>query len=266
MDPCGAFCDLIRRPYTTKCRFFRDSPIEIDISWYPCKPDAPAIDTPSVISSLDWWVEERPLGVYFAYPVGEVPEAPRRFNGLKVKPKADGKHRCGTEDEWANGAVFDPTVNRVRRADGLPICCGGVPPGVVIGGRSMIPVSNPGVVIGGKSVVIDHLMGVVISGHDAPPFPSHSYVVTTTDPEEGLTLVSVLPVTLGTLWETNTSGQDSKLESTAPRGTLADWTYTDRETGSVYTFSGWDGLGMDSHTMTHVSGPDLGTVGLSFGD
>lgn len=132
--------------------------------WYPAKPDAPVLDVESVICSLDWWCRERELGVYQGYHVGEVPERPRVYNGQKVKPNANGLHRCGTEEEWRDGAVFDPTLNRPRRADGLPTCCGEMPVGMVMGGRAITqrPVGGP--IVGGRSRVL--APGITYGGGD----------------------------------------------------------------------------------------------------
>lgn len=164
MDPCGAVCDYIRRPYTTDCHFFRDSDQAVKIMWYPAKPDAPVLDTPSVIASLDSWVQERPLGIYTGYKVGEVPGATRTFNSAQVKPQANGQHRCGTEDEWANGAVFADATPRPRRADGLPTCCGEMPAGVVVGGPVLTEIGTARAVLGGRFVI--KLAGTVFGGGD----------------------------------------------------------------------------------------------------
>lgn len=160
---------MIRRPYTTKFRPFRDSDEEVDIVWYPAKKDAPVLSVPSVVCSLDWWVQERDIGIYHGFEVGEVPGAKRSYNSQKVHPDADGLKFCGTEDDFANGAAFDPNVRRFRRTDGLPTCCGGVPPGVVIGGRAGPPPLNPGVVVGGSAQQIAGVQSgrgsFVVGGH-----------------------------------------------------------------------------------------------------
>ena len=168
-------CDFIRRPYTTKCRFFKDDDTEVDISWYPCKPDAPVLGVESVFVSLDWWVQERELGVYTGYDVGEVPLAARTYNGLKVKPNANGLHRCGTDEEWRDGAEFDPFLNRPRRADGLPTCCGEMPVGVVVGGFMAAPPVNGGPIVTGRSVVF--LCGTLYGGGDIYDHTTHGAYV-----------------------------------------------------------------------------------------
>lgn len=152
-DPCGAICDLIRRPYTTKMRPFKDSDLEVDIVWYPAKPGAPCLAVPSVVCSLDWWKHESELGIFTGYKVGEVPDRPRTYNGEKVKPLADGTHRCGTDEMFHDGAAFDPNVNRPKRPDGLPTCCGDVVPGVAVGGKAPTTWAYGGVGVNGSQTL-----------------------------------------------------------------------------------------------------------------
>lgn len=172
-DPCGAFCDLIRRPYTTRMRPFRDSDAEVDIVWYPCAPGARDLKYPSVVSSLDNWVQERDLGVYSGYSVGEVPGAPRRYNAQKAKPGFTGENPCGTAEMFADGALFGDQHAEPRNAAGLPVCCGGVPQGVVIGGRVEFPPRGSGVLVGGRvepsSPVIPTGGRVLVGGRSGPP-------------------------------------------------------------------------------------------------
>ena len=123
-NPCGRVVDFGRVPYRTSCRFFKDSDVETDIIWYPALPNAPVLGFPSAISSLNWGVEERDIGVYCGYRVGEVPTAERKYTNQKPKPAARGGHVCGTPEDFADGAVYDPDAPPIPyRPDGLPQCC-----------------------------------------------------------------------------------------------------------------------------------------------
>ena len=124
--------------------------MEVDISWYPANKGAPCLDVESVFVSLDNWCQERELGVYTGYKVGEVPLRDRTYNGAKPKPNANGQHRCGTDEEWHDGAVFAQAVDRPRRADGLPSCCGELPAGIVIGGKALTGGIRGGVLFSGR--------------------------------------------------------------------------------------------------------------------
>lgn len=222
--------------------------MEIDIQWYPCKPDAPALSVPSVISSLDWWVQERDLGVFAGYKVGEVPGAPRTYNAAKVNPAATGLHRCGTEEQWRDGASFDPAGNFPRRADGLPKCCGGQPAGMLIGGRAFVTPPPTGVMIGGDGeaggVYIGFAVFEGVEGQVGQPFsrlPFFSQAEWRTySPDRPIVVRSPVPIT--------------------PHGAF-DFTVT-IDADSVYTGSTPDFLSSFFIGLTHVSGPDAGLTGM----
>ena len=130
--------DWARRTYKTQCRFFKDSDAETTILWYPAKDDAPPLPYPSAICSLDWDVMEKDVGVYAAYPVGEVPGAPRSFTYQKKRPKATGAHVCGTRQDFEDGGTYDPDAAPIiYDKDGLPACCAPFG-GVTLGGRVII--------------------------------------------------------------------------------------------------------------------------------
>lgn len=129
--------DFGRRPYTTKCRPFRDSDEEVDLVWYPCAPGAKVLPFPSVMHQTDWDVELQPW-----LPVGEVPDAPKVFNGKPIIPGTGLGHFCGEESDFDLGGKRDEAIPPVvRGATGLPDCCR--PPvlgagGVADGGRAVV--------------------------------------------------------------------------------------------------------------------------------
>lgn len=124
LNPCGRLVDFARRPYTTACRFFRDSELQANIVWYPCLPDAPDLGIASPFLSRDWEVTEDAWGIPDDPGPGEVGGAPRVFNRKQPIPAATGAHRCGTDEEWRKGALYNPDRPPVLyRPDGLPTCC-----------------------------------------------------------------------------------------------------------------------------------------------
>jgi len=111
--------DFGRRPYTTTARFFRNSPVEVKVKWYPADLTKGPLPFPSRISSHDWATEpHRTEGV------GEVWNTDRDFNHAKNLGPIPGPHVCGTEDEFRNGEVFDPARPTMEyHASGIPKCC-----------------------------------------------------------------------------------------------------------------------------------------------
>ncbi len=63
-----------------------------------------------------------------------------------VAPANSGKgHYCGTEEDFREGAVFDPDLHVEYRNNGLPKCCPGDPEGGVgLGGRSYVYAQGAG--------------------------------------------------------------------------------------------------------------------------
>lgn len=133
-DPCGHAVDMVRRPYRTKVRPFRDSEDELDLHWYPVPEGTPTLPYPSLISSLDWspdpWEVEG---------VGEVYGEPRKFDGwgrLFLSPPG-GIH--GTRQDFEEGGLKDSSAPPLaRNPDGLPVECAGADDGMLMGGTSRI--------------------------------------------------------------------------------------------------------------------------------
>lgn len=134
VNPCGRVVDFARKEYRTKCRFFKDSDLEVDIHWYRAAPDAPMLGMPTAFMDADW------LDELYDQPqlaeVGEVVPADRPY-AFKGPPFGlDYEHVCGTADEFANGVEFDPDRHVLYDEQGLPLCCNApvVPQmGVVVG-------------------------------------------------------------------------------------------------------------------------------------
>lgn len=121
------------------------------------RPDAEPLDYPSVIlcrqQEADDWLPIAP---------GEVAEAIRKTT-LERAPIGSGVgHVCGSEDDFAEGGVYDEQEPPVRYGtSGLPLCCN---PVVVVSGGPAVPGSvlfrvlrgryvYGGPAVGGRSVV-----------------------------------------------------------------------------------------------------------------
>jgi hypothetical protein len=225
-NPCGRVVDFGSGSYRTKCRFFKDSDLEIDILWYPVNPGTPCIDGESAISV---WYNDREQA-------GEVPpkrsgvgEVGGRFV-QRVKPQekaaATGRHVCGTPEMFAEGATFDAAVNVLYRADGLPACC--------VQAEGLLLVPAPPRVAGGL-LMID-------PGPPAPP----TYVL---DP--GLTGArTVFPAGAG-LWLYSEPPANYTLQTPDPLSGH-QWAATisiSAFLSGVWVTDGWDGTGTRSFSL-----------------
>lgn len=166
-NPCGRLVDFVKRPFTTKAQFFRNSDAVANLVFYPCREDAPALGFPSVFLGFpgDYppWPDD---------PVGPEITASITNNYQKVKLGAMGQHFCGTPEDFLLGGIYDPTLPPVvYLPNGLPICCNG---GVVgfgggVGGGSATWVSTPLAVgygggVGGGSADVIHSPVFLASG------------------------------------------------------------------------------------------------------
>lgn len=131
----------MRIGYTTDCRFFSDRPDVVSkVKWIPCAKGAPALGVPSVICNR--MLDDEP---YLFDDLGEVWRAKRPPNNAKPIPGADGKHVCGTPEEFAAGCVRDESLPPViYTTSGLPRCCN--PANVGRGGIGIGGLSVPSVV------------------------------------------------------------------------------------------------------------------------
>jgi hypothetical protein len=120
-NPCGRVVDYARREYRTLAKLFRDSDTLVEIQWYRVPESAPRLPWPTAFMSRDWtdakndqpWLTE----------LGEVLEAPRpySFKPPLIDPRYD--HVCGTEEDFAIGAAFDPDADVKYDEQGIPLCC-----------------------------------------------------------------------------------------------------------------------------------------------
>jgi hypothetical protein len=117
--------DVLRSAYTTRCRFFRNSPIQATIRWYRCQPGAQVMPGVHAFGSRNWLTDHST-----SFDIGEVAGAPRPWDRGVTIPGATGTHRCGTADEWRNGVVYPPAHLSEHDANGLSTCCPGAGPPV----------------------------------------------------------------------------------------------------------------------------------------
>lgn len=110
---------MARRPYSTACRFFKDSDVEVQIKWYPCVEPVECLPFPSKINSLDWSSFPE-----LAEGVGEVYGSPRTYNGAKAIPYAHGLTPCKPAEVFHDGEHYDPTAPPQKYDEkGFPLCC-----------------------------------------------------------------------------------------------------------------------------------------------
>lgn len=122
----------------------RDSEQTVTVRWYRCAPGAPELGVPCFLRSLHW--EAHP---YEFNGVGEVFNTVTDIYPYRPIPGADGKRRCGTDRDFAEGGQYQPTVPpAVRSPEGLLECCHSPPGGVVVGNG----IDLAGVLLGGGSV------------------------------------------------------------------------------------------------------------------
>jgi hypothetical protein len=140
---------MMRSGYTAVVRPFKDSNVTAKIKWIRCQPGAPVLGFESAFQPLRWEANPELAG-----GVGEVFNEPQPFDpGLPI-PGAMGQKVCGTEDEFKNGAVYDPDAPPVEYTpEGLALCCSSPPGGLEIGGAAVVPGAG-GVSLGGFAGVL----------------------------------------------------------------------------------------------------------------
>lgn len=122
---------MLRAGYRTTARLFRNSDTEVGIRWYRCAPDAPVLGYPSQLRPLLW--QSHP---YQYTDKGEVFNAPAEFRAFKQIPGANGQDPCGTREDFESGGLYDPDAPPAEyTAEGLSLCCGVPPGGLLLGGE-----------------------------------------------------------------------------------------------------------------------------------
>lgn len=101
------------------------------IEWYRTAPGAPDLGRTTSFMSLDWTssTETRVYPSYTDEPwlqrPGEVFGEPRPYSPRPVPIGLTYGHVCGTDEEFNDGAEYDPERNVDYDEQGLPLCCGG---------------------------------------------------------------------------------------------------------------------------------------------
>lgn len=141
---------MLRAGYRTTARLFRNSDEEVGIRWYRCAPGAPVLGYPSQLRPLLW--QSHP---YLYTDKGEVFNADTEFRAFKPIPGANGQEPCGTREDFARGGVYDPDAEpAVYTPEGLSLCCGGLPGGLVLGGEP--PDLDGGLLLGGVGLQLQY--------------------------------------------------------------------------------------------------------------
>lgn len=135
----------MRRPYRTKFRPWRDSQEEQDIHWYIVPDDAPLLDYPSRVYSLDWSPDP-----WAAEGVGEVYGADRKFDGWERITLQPAGEVHGTEEDFTVGGIRDSSAPQLaREPNGLPTECVGPPDGIVLSGEHSAELPDGGAQVSG---------------------------------------------------------------------------------------------------------------------
>lgn len=131
---------MVRAPYRTTCRFFRDSEHEDVIHWYVVPWSNGTLGIPSPFMSIRW----RPYWVNPG-PVGEVTFAEQHYDGWgRIVPPIPGDHLCGEETDFRHGGRYLPSLPPIQRAaDGISECCRPELGGMEMGGEALSPDPEP---------------------------------------------------------------------------------------------------------------------------
>lgn len=150
---------MARRPYSTACRFFKDSSQTIMIRWYPAAEPIEVLPFPSKINSLDWSSFPE-----IASGVGEVYGESRNYNGRQALPYAHGLTPCEPAEVFAQGEDFDPARPPMQRDEnGFPLCClnrFAATGGLLWGGSAVVNVV-PGAIAGGPTCSVSVLIPTI---------------------------------------------------------------------------------------------------------
>lgn len=114
--------DYVRSAYSTTMRFGDTPESERTVRWQFVPPDAPLLDRWTVFNSLQWGRRVATTGP------GEVVGAARRWNNGIPLPWPYGAVPCGTESDWLSGFGSGSLPELPLGPDGVPTCCGVMPP------------------------------------------------------------------------------------------------------------------------------------------
>ena len=118
--------DYLRACYETECRFFGDSNATAKIRWCFAADDAEVFPAVHRFGSGNWSspnVASGLLGPLDWPGPGEVLGSPRTWVLGILPAGADGKHFCGTLDQFNGGATFDPAADFAYTPAGLLAAC-----------------------------------------------------------------------------------------------------------------------------------------------
>jgi hypothetical protein len=118
-NPCGFAVEYLRESIADHFRPFRDNPLVVKRKWFRVPEGTPFLPFPTAFYSGRWEpFPERPRAVGVVYPLTPEYLKPQTLTGFTYK------HYCGTPEDFARGAVFDPNENQQYDADWIPTCCG----------------------------------------------------------------------------------------------------------------------------------------------
>lgn len=140
---------MMRSGYNAVVRPWRDSDLTAEIKWVRCLPGVPELGYESAIMPLRWCPYP-----YLAHGVGEVFDSPQPWNRGTPIPGADGKKVCGTEQDFRDGGQYLPDLPPVEYTpEGLSLCCGEPPGGILLSGFGLIQPAGSALVGGGVVTV-----------------------------------------------------------------------------------------------------------------
>lgn len=143
MNPCGRIVDLMRSCYKAQVAFFRDDPgILSGVQWYFVPETNPQLGLNNHFYSRIWERKDEP-----ADPIGEQ-YAPVPWRGGKPPYPVSVGGLCGTEEQWANGALLSDPIPPSWPGTLIPKCCQPPPPallgGIQFGGNLQIQNASGG--------------------------------------------------------------------------------------------------------------------------
>lgn len=129
---------MIRQAYTSRVRFFHDSNVEREIEWYFVPDNTPVLGLNSSFGSR---IDDR-LNDEVEADIGER-YTPVTWRGGQAPIPAASGGRCGSPEQWLNGASVTDSLPLVWPDTNIPTCCNKPLPvfvgGFAEGGQSKEP-------------------------------------------------------------------------------------------------------------------------------